>query len=151
MRKTIPLDQRVCREVVASPRWISKTRTDPVTGCILWVAATTHLGYGRIGIKMPGDTLTKSRAVHRVAWVAVNGNPEPGMVIDHLCRNRACVNTSHLEAVTQRENVLRGDGLAAQYAVRTECPRCGNELSSDWASEKRRRWCKYCNRVTWRM
>lgn len=45
-----------------------------------------------------------------------------GLQIDHLCRNRACCNPSHMEPVTVRQNTLRGEGLTARYARQTYCP-----------------------------
>lgn len=60
-----------------------------------------HEGYGRIQIdRYP-------RMVHRVSYELFIGPIEDGLVIDHLCGNRRCFAVNHLEAVTQRENVLR--------------------------------------------
>lgn len=50
----------------------------------------------------------KGRA-HRVAWILANGSVPDGMTLDHLCRNRQCCELSHLEPVTNRENVKRGN------------------------------------------
>jgi hypothetical protein len=44
-----------------------------------------------------------------------------GLPLDHLCRNRRCLNPQHLEPVSHRENILRGVGLAAQWSKRTAC------------------------------
>jgi hypothetical protein len=50
----------------------------------------------------------RMRLVHRLAWEIVVGPIEPGLEIDHLCRNRVCLNPAHLEPVTKEENVRRG-------------------------------------------
>lgn len=69
-----------------------------------------------------------------------------GLVIDHLCRNRGCVNPDHLEAVTQRENILRGEGLAAANARKTHCPK-GHPYSGEnlyVVPSSGRRQCRIC-------
>lgn len=65
--------------------------------------------------------------VHRVSYQEFNGPILPGLVIDHLCRNKKCVNPKHLEAITSGENVLRGVGPTAMNARKTHCMR-GHKL-----------------------
>jgi hypothetical protein len=65
---------------------------------------------------------TMSRA-HRVIYEYMFGPIADGLVTDHLCRNRACVNPTHLEVVTQRVNLLRGRTLTAALAARSHCDR----------------------------
>lgn len=60
---------------------------------------------------------------HRVAYEAFRGAIPAGLVIDHLCRVRECCNPDHLEPVTTRINLLRGDTSTAREAATTHCPR----------------------------
>ena len=59
---------------------------------------------------------------HRVAYTQCVGPIGEGLVLDHLCRNRACVNPWHLEEVTQRVNILRGHHAVADNYRKDKCP-----------------------------
>ena len=78
-------------------------------GCIDWTGCIDAEGYGR--------TSDHDRA-HRVAFRAAKGAIPEGLILDHLCRNRRCVNADHLEAVTRAENTRRGG-----KAMQTSCIR----------------------------
>lgn len=88
-------------------------------GCWLWGGfVCKKSGYG---VFHPMDEL-QERA-HRFSYRYFKGPIIPPLVIDHLCRNRRCVNPAHLELVTRKENTLRGEGEAAKNAAKTACKR----------------------------
>ena len=66
--------------------------------CLVWLGAKTDRGYGNIRVE--GKTV----GVHRAMYEASAGPIKPGAVIDHKCRNRLCVEPSHLQAVTHKQN-----------------------------------------------
>lgn len=91
------------------------TKVDMSSECWMWTGATNR-GYG---IYHPHRG-QRARA-HRIAYELVVGSIPDGLTLDHLCRNRACVKPAHLEPVTSRENILRGEGISARNARKTEC------------------------------
>jgi hypothetical protein len=93
-------------------RYVEKTES-----CWLWTAYKDRNGYGIY--HMMGTT--ESRWVHQLAYEFSFGLIPHGLQIDHLCRNHSCVNPSHLEAVTHRENILRGGAPTAIHARQTHC------------------------------
>lgn len=96
-------------------------------GCWIWKRSKSKRGYGwsYIGSRLGGTRRTVQ--AHRLSYMAFKGDIPVDLVIDHLCRVHACVNPEHLEAVTQLENVRRGE-LASLHRDRTHCPR-GHEYS----------------------
>ena len=82
--------------------------------CWLWTGSTTQEGYGNL-------RWDRGYAyAHRVAFEILRGAIPDGMVIDHLCRIRNCVNPAHLEPVTAAVNIRRG---LTSYELRTTCKR----------------------------
>ncbi len=80
----------------------AQVRVDAESDCWLWAGPLVASGYGRFQLN------DQSWMAHRVAYTLLVGPIPVGLVLDHLCRNRRCVNPKHLEPVTSKENTLRG-------------------------------------------
>ena len=90
--------------------------------CWEWTGATSG-GYGYL--RQRGI----NHLAHRLIYELLVGPIPDGLVIDHLCRNRSCVNPGHLEPVAFQENVLRGTGVTAENAAKTHCKH-GHEFTA---------------------
>ena len=121
--------------------WSKVDASRGIDECWPWVASCVQDGYGQFWLN---GTQAKS---HRVAYELIVGQIPAGLTIDHLCRNRSCVNPFHMEAVTHRENIMRGTGLAPANAAKAECPRCGSGFKQYWhkTSSSWKRFCAPCS------
>lgn len=93
---------------------------EPNSGCMLWLGAVNHKGYA----------VSHGKGVYRRLYERAHGPLPKGIVPDHKCRVRICVNEAHLEPVTNRENVMRGEGACAKNARKTHCKH-GHPLTPD--------------------
>lgn len=107
------------------------------TDCWEWVGGKSH-GYGYFSI---GKKLVRA---HRFLYELYKGKIPIGLDLDHLCRNRKCVNPEHLEPVTRRENMNRGDSANRN---KTHCKK-GHEFTlENTIIDRKKRYCKECQRT----
>jgi len=133
-------------------RFLAKVDKQP-NGCWHWTATISDAGYGRF--RVDGTSLR----AHRFAYQLFVGPIPQGLHIDHVCHgldaacaggrtcmHRRCVNPEHLEAVTQRENLLRGLTSPARNAAKTHCVNGHpfNEVNTRFSGGGRR--CRSCER-----
>lgn len=125
---------RTRRDIAPLDRFMEKVIPEPNSGCWIWLGALQVGGYGVVGFNGLQTT------AHRVSWRFVHGEIEPGLEIDHKCRNRCCVNPDHLRLVTKAEN------LSHRTKERSVCWQ-GHRLSGDNVGTFRtgkRRFCRIC-------
>lgn len=109
--------------------------------CSVWLKVRTKNGYGRMTVN------GQSKLAHRVAWEQFNGPIEDDLTIDHLCKNRACINVAHMRLVTRGENTLAGDTVSGANARKTHCDR-GHDLAMHaYVYKGRRRLCRICRAI----
>jgi hypothetical protein len=141
---TIKILERMLRKIVRQEN-----------GCWLWAGSKWPDGYGRVYLNQI------AKPAHKVLYELVNGVIPEGLVTDHICHtkdnsckggkqclHRQCVNPAHIEPVTNKENVLRGNGLSALNAQKTVCKR-GHEFApqTDFYKKINQRRCNQCTNL----
>lgn len=117
------------------------SKVDKTNSCWFWASSMYPDGYGQFWLKP-----RKVRA-HRFAYELLVGPIPEGMVLDHLCRRRDCVNPEHLEPVTNRQNLMRGIGISSRNARAIKCIH-GHPFSPEntHVAKDGKRVCRTCNR-----
>ena len=121
-------------------RFLSHVNKDDINGCWNWIGAKSKDGYGRFWFR------DKLWLAHRASYEIFIGKIPHGMQLDHLCRNRSCINPKHLEAVTQQENIRRGEA-GKHLSIRTHCSH-GHLFDNDntYIVPRGDRICRKCQR-----
>lgn len=124
----------------ALERFLGHIRIDFDSGCWCWEGAKDQKGYGK-------SWDHRHWRAHRWSYTYFIGPMPDGLVTDHLCRNHSCVNPWHLEPVTTRENLIRGETLAAGNLAKEYCIN-GHafNVENTILSKKGYRDCRRCHR-----
>lgn len=134
--------------------WDKVDRDSDPDGCWTWTAYATPrakgcLPYGKFGLD------GRVQFAHRVAYTLTRGPVPDGMQLDHLCRNTLCVRPEHLEPVTARVNILRGQSFAPANAAKTHCPKGheytpANTMRGNSPTERKCRTCYNAYQREWK-
>ena len=124
MSKTLPIRERIERHIQIVE-----------SGCWEWQGRLDRYGYGRFSFSKI------DRRAHRISYEEFVGPIPEGLVLDHLCRNRRCINPEHLEPVTNAENMRRS------AVIQTHCKRGHEFTAENTYLHRNMRHCRACTRI----
>lgn len=130
-------------DFLSFPRFWSKVSVTGISRCWFWKASLRRAGDGQF--KYNGKMI----AAHRLSYELLVGVIPKGLELDHLCRNRSCVNPYHLEPVTHLENMRRGIG-GWNSSIKIHCPRGHMYTTENTYIYNLWRHCRICNRLRMR-
>lgn len=136
MGHSAPAEQRFWHFVIVD---------DGNDGCWPWGGGKSGGGYGSFAVdSRDGERGATNVKAHRWSYEHFVGPVPDGLELDHLCRNRGCVNPAHLEPVTHLENVRRGSRCGTRL---THCKR-GHEFTPEntYTRKDGARICRSCHR-----
>lgn len=132
------------RKSVIERFWLKVNKDGPIPEhkpelgpCWVWIGRKNPDGYGMINVDC------KIKLAHNISLILAGIEINYNLVRDHICKNTSCVNPSHIEQVTSKENTLRGSGPSAINA-RMKCCKYGHKFSIVRRKQSIRRMCKVC-------
>ncbi|NWA62995.1 HNH endonuclease [Pantoea sp. B9002] len=123
-------------------RLLSKVAKNPNSGCWEFTGSLYKNGYGQIW------NGARAEQAHRVAYRFYVAEIPADKEIDHLCKNRRCVNPKHLDIVTHQENIARSNTVMGENARKTHCMR-GHPLEGEnlIITKQKTRQCRICSNM----
>ena len=149
--KSLRLRANISTSVKGQPsnlaRFLKYVVKNKETGCWEWTGSIMSAGYGQFST----GRLRNNRA-HRWFYIQMRGTIPGNAYLDHLCRNKICVNPDHLEPASAQTNVLRGISPPAVNAKKQTCKR-GHTLTpaNTWKSKQGYRQCRICMAIRRRL